>query len=56
MKDPIEQLGFRLSLGVQEVDRILTPEELATIRRIAVAYVRRKNQDSTGNEAGEQDE
>lgn len=38
----IERLGFRLSLGVQEVDRILTREEIETIRRIAIAYQERK--------------
>lgn len=53
MNDPIEALGFRLSLGAQEVDRILTPEEIAIIRLIAIAYVQRKEKLDNTEKMGE---
>lgn len=38
----LESLGFRLSLGVAEVDTYLTDEEIETLESIAAAYSARR--------------
>lgn len=44
MKDPIEEFGFRLSLGVQEVDTYLTKEEIAEVERLAILFKARRDE------------
>ena len=49
----LEELGFRLSLGAAEVDRLLTDEEIETLESIAIAYsARRTIADMIENEKG----
>jgi hypothetical protein len=38
----LESLGFRLSLGIQEVDEHLTPQEIEMLESIAIRYAGRR--------------
>lgn len=38
----LESLGFRLSLGIQEVDDYLTEQEIETLEGIAVRHAARR--------------
>lgn len=42
MSRAIEEFGFRLSLGIQEVEEHLTEEEIADLERLAIEFVRRR--------------
>lgn len=44
MSRAIEEFGFRLSLGIQEVDAFLTVDEIAEVERLAKAFKVRKKE------------
>lgn len=46
----LESLGFRLSLGLTEVDEHLTEQEIQTLETIAVRFAGRRSRHITQNE------
>lgn len=44
MSKAIEEFGFRLSLGIQEVENYLTDAEIVGLERLAIEFRRRRNE------------